>query len=369
MNRTSHANHVIHLLKAVYGRFQLCLGLDGASPREQRFAQQKLPLRRRLPLKCPTRVASCLGKRSELERLPCCLTRFGRREKDLLQHRISFESRIGEISGQAGLLEVHDVFAAPRGRADQDQAPADRWAVERQRLFYCTSDRVLAPNESSRHVLSNMGVPLDRIGIWSRGVEHELFNPAKRDVAWRRGHGLADDAIVLLFFGRIVREKGTGRFVEVVHELRRRGLCVKPMVVGDGPARAEMQQQLGDALFLGHLDGERLGQAVASADILLNPSVTEAFGNVNLEAMAAGLAVVSADVGSASAIITDGLNGLLVAPDVIPLADAVFELAQDPARQRRLGRKATRTAWQYRWSDVLDEVVDEYWGLARPVGR
>jgi len=243
------------------------------------------------------------------------------------------------------------------------------WAVERQRLFYCSSDRVLAPNESSRHVLSNMGVPLDRIGIWSRGVEHELFNPAKRDVAWRRGHGLADDAIVLLFFGRIVREKGTGRFVEVVHELRRRGLCVKPMVVGDGPARAEMQQQLGDALFLGHLDGERLGQAVASADILLNPSVTEAFGNVNLEAMAAGLAVVSADVGSASAIITDGLNGLLVAPDVIPLADAVFELAQDPARQRRLGRKATRTAWQYRWSDVLDEVVDEYWGLARPVGR
>ena len=150
-----------------------------------------------------------------------------------------------------------------------------RWAVRRQRDFYCASDRVLAPNGASRKDLRAMGVPVKRIGIWSRGVEHELFNPARRDLAWRQGLGYANEDVVLLFFGRIVREKGTACFVETVRELRRRGLAIRPLIVGDGPARAEMAAQIGEAVFLGHLDGADLGRAIASADILLNPSLTE----------------------------------------------------------------------------------------------
>ena len=94
---------------------------------------------------------------------------------------------------------------------------------------------------------------------------------------------------------------------------------MRPLVVGDGPARAWFEAQLPGARFTGHLDGEALGRAVASADILVNPSTTEAFGNVNLEAMAAGLALVSADVGSAQALIEHGRSGLLVPPEERPL--------------------------------------------------
>jgi len=234
------------------------------------------------------------------------------------------------------------------------------WAVGRQLRFYCSSDRVLVPNAPSGQHLIDMGVPANRIGIWSRGVEHQLFNPSRRDRAWRRSLGYLDDDVVLLFFGRIVREKGTAQFAETVAELRARGFNVRPLVVGEGPARAEMKTLIDNAVFLGHLAGEELGRAIASADILLNPSLTEAFGNVNLEAMAAGLCVISADVGSASAIITSGKDGLLVNADADSYASTVFRLANDDRRRRRLARNALATAQSYRWPGVLNEVVQAY---------
>jgi glycosyltransferase involved in cell wall biosynthesis len=239
-----------------------------------------------------------------------------------------------------------------------------RWAVRRQRDFYCASDRVLVPNGASRKDLRAMGVPAKRIGIWSRGAEHELFSPARRDPAWRQELGYSNEEIVLLFFGRIVREKGTACFVETVRELRRRGLAVRPLIVGDGPARAELEAQVGEAVFLGHLDGEDLGRAIASADILLNPSLTEAFGNVNLEAMAAGVCVVSANVGSASAIISDGKDGFLIGAVPNAFADAIQRLADDRITRKRIGQSATATAESYQWSEVLDDVIRTYRDLA-----
>ena len=238
-----------------------------------------------------------------------------------------------------------------------------QWAVNRQRDFYCASDRVLVPNGASKKDLRAMGVPVERIGIWSRGVEHDVFSPARRDLAWRRTLGYSNDDVVLLFFGRLVREKGIATFVRTIAELRRRELAVRPLIVGDGPARAEMEAQVGEAVFLGHLDGAELGRAVASADILLNPSLTEAFGNVNLEAMAAGICVVSANVGSASAIIAHGKDGLLIDPDPGSFADAIEKLASDRIARKRIGQNAIATAQCYQWHEVLDDVVRSYRNL------
>ena len=107
--------------------------------------------------------------------------------------------------------------------------------------------------------------------------------------------------------------------------------------------------------------------AVASADILLNPSRSEAFGNVNLEAMAAGLAVVSADVGSAQALIEDGRNGILVpAEDPVGYADAIHDLIGSPERRRTLGFAASATSAAFKWDDILDSVIDAYRSLPAP---
>ena len=238
------------------------------------------------------------------------------------------------------------------------------WFERIQRRFYSHADLVLAPNTEIADELRAKGWA-DQVAVWYRGVDRSLFNPKRRSRQWRRQHGFADHDIVLLFFGRLVREKGLAEFAAVIEELRVRGNPVRVLFVGEGPERARMEQELPDAVFTGHLDGAELACAVASADILINPSVTEAFGNVNLEAMASGLVVVSADVPSAQALITDQQSGLLVDPEG-PKAyvEAVEGLIRKPGLRNAIAMAAVTASAAFDWNDLLGSVLDLYITLA-----
>ena len=236
-------------------------------------------------------------------------------------------------------------------------APLVEWWLKR---FYLGADAVLVPNEPIAADLRAKGWA-EHVGVWHRGVDRTLFNPERRNHAWRSAHGFASDEIVVLFFGRLVREKGLDIFEAVVAELARRGHRLRPLIVGDGPDRERLAAALPNAVFTGHLEGETLAEAVASADILINPSVTEAFGNVNLEAMAAGLAVISADVGSARALIRNRKSGLLVsAENPAAYADAAEQLIRSPLRRRLLAMAAVLAATAFGWSEALASVIDTY---------
>lgn len=234
------------------------------------------------------------------------------------------------------------------------------WGERRLQRFYQGSDRVLAPNAASAESLVAMGVADRDIAIWGRGVDPSAFSPALRDLSLRRELGYRDDEIVPLFFGRLVLEKGIVAFADTIWILKERGHVLRPLIVGAGPAEARFRALLPDAVFTGHLDARSLGTAVASADILINPSITEAFGNVNLEAMASGLAVVSADVGSAQALMTHGESGLLVEPAPALLADAVEQLIDFPDRRFELARAGHAASLRHRWPEILDSVIASY---------
>jgi glycosyltransferase involved in cell wall biosynthesis len=245
-----------------------------------------------------------------------------------------------------------------------------RGMIERYlQRFYQRCDLVLAPNRPLAQMLEGDGVDPTRIAIWSRGVDRAKFDPVRRSEAWRAAHGIGPHEVAVLFFGRLVREKGIADFAAA---FARADLPnARAVVVGDGPARGEFERLLPDAAFAGHLTGEALGEAVASADILLNPSATEAFGNVNLEAMASGLAIVSADAPSSRALIEDGRTGLLVPPgDVAGYASALEHVARDPGLRRRLGQATRAESAHYEWSTALDKVIDAYRALlmAAPAG-
>lgn len=226
--------------------------------------------------------------------------------------------------------------------------------------FYGDADLILAPTPPIRdEMAARHGA--GHVAIWGRGIDPHLFTPALRDDALRAAHGHERGDIVPLFFGRLVLEKGLGVFAEAISAIRAAGHEVRPMVIGEGPARSWLAQRLPNATFMGHLSGTDLGRAVASADLLINPSVTEAFGNVNLEAMASGLAVLSADVPSAAALIDHGRTGLLLPPaDSGAYAQAAIGLMRHPARLAKLRQAAARQADLYRWDDVLQAVVDAY---------
>lgn len=228
------------------------------------------------------------------------------------------------------------------------------------RRFYRKCDAIVAPSESFADVLRREGMNHD-IGIWSRGIDRHVFNPNRRSLEWRRSLGIADDDFTIAFFGRIVLEKGIDVFADVSRELTGRGIAHRVLVIGDGPARETFTASVPDAIFAGHQAGTDLGRAIASADLLLQPSVTETFGNVTSEAMACALPVVGANATGTSSLVTDGLTGALVSPrDIGAYADAIARYITDRAAARAAGMAGAKIADGYTWDAVNGELATKY---------
>lgn len=202
--------------------------------------------------------------------------------------------------------------------------------------------------------------------LWYRGVDAESFSPANRSAEWRARHGIAPDEIVVLLVSRLVREKQLGVFAATVKALNARNIPVRAVVAGDGPARAELEQMLPDALFLGFLQGADLTTTYASADIFLFPSETETFGNVTLEAMASGLPCVCADATGSKSLIQDGVTGFLARPrDVEEFTAHVAALALDPDRRARMSDAARARALTFSWNETMKGLLARYETIVR----
>ena len=236
------------------------------------------------------------------------------------------------------------------------------------RRFYRRCDAIFAPSDSMAQLLRDQRMNYD-VGIWTRGIDRDIFNPARRDLAWRRGLGIEDDVPAIGFVGRLVMEKGLDVFSETVDRLARRQVRHKVLVVGDGPARDWFEKRLPDAVFTGLETGPDLGRAVASMDILFNPSVTETFGNVTLEAMAAGLPVVAASATGSQSLVDDGVTGRLIRPGACDqFCDALALYCRDESARRAAGRAGCEASRRYGWDEVNQELVDSYLRLIRQLG-
>jgi len=233
------------------------------------------------------------------------------------------------------------------------------------RSAYRRCDAIFAPSESMAQLLRDQRMNKD-VGIWSRGIDTQLFNPGCRDLEWRRGLGIADDLPVIGFAGRIVMEKGLDVFAETVARLERSEVPHKVLVVGKGPARGWFERRLPNAVFAGFQEGADLGRAIASMDMLFNPSVTETFGNVTLEAMAAGLPVVAAAATGSQSLVTDGVTGRLVEPGAVDaFAEALARFCRNGEARRAAGQAGCEAAKRFGWDDVNQTLVDNYWRVIR----
>lgn len=233
------------------------------------------------------------------------------------------------------------------------------------RRFYNRCDALVAPSQSMIDELLAMGMHT-RIGLWSRGVDRTVFSSARRDGEWRRSLGLADDDVAIVFLGRLVMEKGLDVFAETIAALRTRSAAHKVLVIGDGPARGWFEANLPGGIFAGFKTGEALGQALASGDVFFNPSVTETFGNVTLEAMASGLPVVAAGATGSASLVAHSVTGRLVAPsgdmktDAAAFAAALAPYCTDPALRAAHGAAGETRACEYSWEAINAVVADMY---------
>ncbi|MEW6581348.1 MAG: glycosyltransferase [Actinomycetota bacterium] len=251
----------------------------------------------------------------------------------------------------------------------------DRIAAEITRAavgwFYSQAQRVFVPSRAAAAGLADQGIPRERLSLLTRGADTLLFSPERRSRSTRRRLA-GDDATILLYVGRISREKGLGLLADAFRALSATRPDLALVVVGDGPGREE----LADALlgtrhhFTGVLHGEDLAAAYASADVFCLPSSTETFGQVLVEAAASGLPSVVVGDGAASEIVRDGETGLVARGGTVDdLAVPLARLVDDPDLRASLGSAARRVirGWPT-WSEVFAGLRAGYADLRDPCG-
>lgn len=172
------------------------------------------------------------------------------------------------------------------------------------------SKMTLTPTEEQKNKLRDMGIK--DVSVLSRGVDTNLYSPAKRNISLRLSWGVVNEHNpVLLYVGRLAAEKNLNLAIDTYHAMRKKDDSLKFVLVGDGPLLNKLKRENPDLIFAGIKTGEELAKYYASSDIFVFPSKTETFGNVVLEAMASGLGVIAYDYAAANMHIKHGVNGMI----------------------------------------------------------
>lgn len=221
------------------------------------------------------------------------------------------------------------------------------------RKFHNKGRVTLVPTESLREELQQLGY--NNLMVLGRGVDTQLFQPLRRQAELRHHWNATENDTVALFVSRLASEKNLLVVIETWLQMRTINPRTKLVMVGDGPERAALQAAHPEVIFSGTRTGMDLAEHYASADVFLFPSTTETYGNVTMEAMASGLAVVAYDYAAAHEHIQHQQNGLLAKfNDVDDFAHQAMQLATDSQHARHLGNNARRTTETLDWEKIHD---------------
>jgi glycosyltransferase involved in cell wall biosynthesis len=227
-----------------------------------------------------------------------------------------------------------------------------------RRLLHNQCEVTLCPSPSTAREVERRG--FERVGVWPRGVDSVLFNPAKRSEEWRRASGGGARKIIL-YAGRLSYEKNLGALVDAFEALDEPD--TRLVLVGAGPARESLEQSLaGRAVtFTGYLTGEALATAYASADVFAFPSLTDTFGQVVQEAMASGLPVVGFDAEGVRDLVSSGETGLLAhGASTRSFTEALRSVLHSDESRATLGARARAIAATRAWESVMDGLLAVY---------
>jgi glycosyltransferase involved in cell wall biosynthesis len=220
------------------------------------------------------------------------------------------------------------------------------------RHFHNRADYTLVPTRELAQQLGARG--FERLRVVGRGVNPQVFSPARRSQAGRATWGASDDTLVVLCVSRFAPEKNFPLVIEAYQAMRRLRPDTKLVLVGDGPLLDELRRAGIGCVIAGRLVNGELSAHYASADVFLFPSITETFGNVTLEAMASGLGVVVYDYAAARQHLEHGRSALLAPFDDRAAFIAHAErLAREPQLTRVLGRAARSVSEGVTWAHIV----------------
>tara|TARA_B100000678_G_scaffold104936_2_gene87912 strand:+ start:8395 stop:9489 length:1095 start_codon:yes stop_codon:yes gene_type:complete len=222
------------------------------------------------------------------------------------------------------------------------------WGYGFMKWFHRYSGHIMVATASMREELEERG--FGNVVAWSRGVDTELFHPSKRENMPDPFAGM--ERPIFLNVGRVAVEKNIEAFVEL-------DLPGTKVVVGDGPQKEELEKKYKKVKFLGAKFGDELASCFAHADVFVFPSLTDTFGLVILEAMAAGTPVAGYNV--------PGPKDLIPGSGAGAIADDLKEAALECLK---LDRETCRTyAEGYSWTACAETFVTNLEPLPVPERR
>lgn len=220
------------------------------------------------------------------------------------------------------------------------------------RRFHNRCARTLVPTPALAQELARRD--FQRLSVWPRGVDVELFNPARRDRQLRSAWGVDDDSVVVQYVGRLAREKNIDLAIKAFTAIRARRPDARLVLVGDGPELPRIRDENPEFIVTGAQVGEALAAHYASADLFLFPSTSETFGNVITEAMASGLAVVSFRMAAARELLHQAINGLVAEPgDEEDFLRQALLGAEEEGLRKTMAAQARRDALRLGWPEVI----------------
>jgi len=227
------------------------------------------------------------------------------------------------------------------------------------------------PSPSTATMLRAQG--FEHLRIWSRGVDTTQFHPSHRSLAlrtkWlsdRTDQQGPEQPVILLYVGRISWEKNLRLLIQAYEHMDHQRSHL--VIVGNGPALAEMQSQLQGlpVTFTGYLTGDELAAAYASADIFAFPSYTETFGQVALEAMASGLPVVGLQAEGVCDLVQHEQSGLLLDTQYVgeeqveAYRACLTRLVNNGLERAQFSEFALAEASHRSWYEAMESLVDGY---------
>lgn len=219
--------------------------------------------------------------------------------------------------------------------------------------FHNRTAVTLAPTKALCAELESLG--FDNVDVLGRGIDLRLFSPRQRSESLRRSWGIEADDLAVLYVGRLAAEKNIQLAVDAFEAMKMREPRLRFVFVGDGPIVDELADGRDDFVMAGVHTGQSLARHYASADIFLFPSETETFGNVVLEAMASGLALVAYDYAAVGEVGEHGVNGLFPAlSDAEEFIHLSVSLLENREKIGRLRSNARESVTDRDWKSVFD---------------
>jgi alpha-maltose-1-phosphate synthase len=247
-----------------------------------------------------------------------------------------------------------------------------------EKTSYEAADAVIAVSSGMRDDVLDCYPALDpaKVRVVRNGIDTTAYHPVTEDDALRH-YGVDPDRPIVVFVGRITRQKGVGHLIAAAHHIDPAAQLVLCAGAPDTPEIAEETRTAVSELAAARpgviwiqkmLQPAEVRQLLSHATVFVCPSVYEPLGIVNLEAMACGTAVVASDVGGIPEVVDDGVTGRLVHYDAadepafrMGLAEVVNEVLADPERARRMGAAGrTRAEQEFSWAGVAEQTVEVY---------